>query len=518
MEVIWPTWHTLEKMPDNRVPVIVPRPMRMEVKKEGAFRLLPESRIFADPASLGALAAAKELAAALAPATGLALPISGARVAVPPVGTLALVFDEGLPGAGEEGYKLEVTPEAVVLSAASPVGMHHGVHTVRQLLPKEIESRSKAEGVVWEIPCLSIEDRPRFPWRGYHLDCCRHFMDKEFVKRYIDLLAYHKLNRLHWHLTEDQGWRIQVDKFPRLTEVAAWREDKEGRYGGFYSKADIREIVAHAAKHNITVVPEIEMPGHSQAALAAYPELSCTGGPFNMANDWGIFKDVYCAGNDKVFEFLEGVLTEVLELFPGKYVHIGADECPKERWKACPKCQARIRKEKLKDEFALQTWFVGRIAKWLRKHGKTVIAWDEILEGGAPPGVIVQAWRGHHHGERAAREGSNVIVSPYSHVYFDYDPKYFGLRKVFSFDPMPEGLPPELAPRVLGTEGLLWTEFAPQETVDHKTWPRLCGIAEVGWSPVNDKDWVEFQPRCRKHCDRLRAMGVDVGPEGQDEG
>jgi len=480
--------------------------MSLEFRKEGSFTLGPQSKILVEPGLVEARTAGALLAEYISVAAGFTPQVVEMRVADPPAGSIVLSIDRALPGAGEEGYALDVTPGALIVRAAAPGGLQRGVQTIRQMLP--------VKGAP-EIPCLTMVDRPRFPWRGYHLDCCRHFMDKDFVKRYIDLIAYHKLNRLHWHLTEDQGWRIAIDKYPKLAEVAAWREGADGgRYGGIYTKDDIREIVAYATARGIVIVPEIEMPGHSQAALAAYPELSCTGGPFKVGTEWGVFKDVYCAGNDQVFGFLEGVLSEVVELFPGEYIHIGADECPKDRWKACPKCQARIKKEKLKDEFALQTWFVGRMARWLQKRGKTVIAWDEILEGGAPKGVIVQAWRGHEHGERAAREGSDIIVSPYSHVYFDYDTKYFDLRLVHSFDPVPPGLPAELNSRVLGTEGLLWTEGAPQETVDSKTFPRLCAVAEVGWSPVNGKDWPEFQERCRRHSGRLKLMGVDVGPEG----
>ena len=503
MELIWPSWTKPDPEAAKR-PSLLPRPMSLE-RREGIFRLLKESRIFVEPGSMEARRIAEYLAVRMA-APGPALPISELRMIAPPVGTVSLQLDREMKDAGEEGYILEAKPESVTVRAAHSHGLFYGVQTLLQYY---------AGG---EMPCTLISDRPRFPWRGFHLDCARHFMEKDFVKKVIDLLAFHKLNRLHWHLTEDQGWRIEIERYPKLTEISAWRDDgKGGRYGGFYSKADIREIVAYASERYVTIVPEIEMPGHTQGVLAAYPELSCTGGPFNVGTEWGVYKDVFCAGNDKVFEFLEGVLAEVLELFPGQWIHIGADECPKDRWNECPKCQARMKKEGLKDAFALQTWFVGRMAKWLRRRGKTVIAWDEILEGGAPPGTIVQAWRGHQHADRAARAGSDVIVSPYSHVYFDYDPKFFSTRRVLMFDPVPPGMPANLIKHVLGTEGLIWTEYTPQETVEQKVFPRLCALSEVAWSPANDRDWPEFQNRLTAHCHRLRAMGVDVGPEAGEE-
>ena len=498
----------------GRMPVIIPRPMKMEGKK-GFFTFTSATRIVAEP---GLAAAAEFLASRLRPATGFPLPIEKGGVGNAPSGCVLLSGSrDGGWNPGDEGYELETGPEGIALRASAAAGAFYGAQTIRQLLPLEIEKTKRVRGVAWKVPSGSISDAPRYPWRGLLLDSCRHFMTKKFVKRYIDLLAYHKLNRLHWHLTEDQGWRLEVDKYPELTQIGAWREGKGGKYGGFYTKADVREIVEYAAGRHVMVVPEIEMPGHCQSALAAYPELSCTGGPFKVGTEWGVYKDVYCAGNDAVFGFLENVLSEVLELFPAPYVHIGADEVPKDRWKACPKCQERIRNEGLRDEFALQTYFVARIAKFIQARGKKVICWDEVLEGGAPPGVIVQAWRGHEPGARAVEAGSEVIVSPYTHVYLDYGVDYNGLRKVLSFDPVPAGLSPEGSAHIIGTEGLIWTEGAPQHTVDSKVFPRLGGVAEVAWSPVLGKDWPEFSARSRAHCERLRLMGVDVGPADEAE-
>ena len=314
------------------------------------------------------------------------------------------------PGLGEEGYRLSVAPDGVRISSSAPAGRFYALQTLRQL----------GKG---RIPCMEIEDRPRFPWRGLLFDTCRHFFPVESLKRQLDLLAAHKMNRFHWHLTEDQGWRIQVDAYPKLTRIGAWRAtvdlinpDKPKpvvpgiRYGGYYSKRDIREVVAYAAERHIVVVPEIEMPGHSRAALAAYPELSCAGGPFEVATKWGIHEDVYCAGQEKTFRFLETVLEETLELFPSPFIHIGGDECPKARWKNCPRCQARIKKHRLKDEHELQSWFIQRMVNFLKKKGRRAIGWDEILEGGLAKGATVQSWRGMKGAVAAARAGHDVIA------------------------------------------------------------------------------------------------------------
>jgi hexosaminidase len=366
------------------------------------------------------------------------------------------------------------------------------------------------------------------------LDCGRHFMTKDFVKRYIDLLAYHKLNVLHWHLTEDQGWRIEIKKYPRLTAEGAWRpatradeqpRDDRGCYGGFYSQDDIREVVAYAASRYVTIVPEIELPGHCLAALAAYPELSCTGGPLAVATQWGIYDDVYCAGNDRVFEFLDDVLTEVVALFPAPYIHVGGDEVPKTRWQACPKCQARMKAEHLADERELQSYFIRRVEQMLTKRGRRLIGWDEILEGGLPPRATVQSWRGMDGALAAARAGHDVISSPTSHCYIDYpqgpDPtmptwmKQITLETIYSFEPTATELTAEQARHVLGAEANLWTEYAPQPHVDHQAFPRLCALAELTWSPAEKRDFGDFSRRMGVHYQRLDALGVEyyVAPQ-----
>jgi hexosaminidase len=332
-----------------------------------------------------------------------------------------------------------------------------------------------------------------------------------------------KLNRFHWHLTEDQGWRLEIRKYPKLTEIGAWRGDE--RYGGIYSRADVKEIVEFAAERGIEVVPEIELPGHCVAALASYPELSCTGGPFKVQTEYGIHSDVYCAGNDLVFEFLEGVLGEVVDMFPFGYVHLGADEVPKDRWKACPKCQARIKAEKLKDEHELQSWFVHRVIRFLTGKSRRAICWDEILEGGPPQSVVVQVWRaGANAVSKAAAAGRDIIHSPYSHVYFNEKPTWMDLKHVHSWEPTEEGEHTKLVPatipdmsRLLGGEACLWTEYCPPERVDAQTYPRLLALAENLWSPREGKDFADFQRRVTEMDDRLERMGISPGPDHLDK-
>jgi hexosaminidase len=477
---------------------------------------------------------AKYFAEQVRPATGLSMVVREQSEDNPPADSFLFTTKGTDCGLGEEGYELEVTEKGVVLRAAQPGGLFYGVQTLRQLLPPQIESRKKVLGVKWTIPCVEITDKPRFGWRGSLLDCCRHFMSTDFVKRYIDLLAYHKMNRFHWHLTGDQGWRIQIKKYAKLTEISAWRNTGPGNlrppedppqtdeiYGGYYTQEDIKDIVAYAKSRYVMVVPEIEMPGHSVGALAAYPQLSCTGGPFKVKNTMGVFEDVYCPGNEETFEFLEDVLTEVVELFPAPYVHIGGDECPKGRWKACPKCQARIRAEGLKDEHELQSYFVKRIEKFLLTKNRRLVGWDEILEGGLAPQATVQSWRGMNGAIAAAKQGHDVIVSPTSHCYFDYPyskkqaalfPDWMGVlptEKVYSFEPLPEGLTAQQQRHILGGEGNVWTEVAPQEEVESRAYPRLTALAEVLWSAKEGRCWEDFSARLDAHYKRLDVLGVD---------
>tara|TARA_Y100000385_G_scaffold274882_1_gene318537 strand:+ start:12493 stop:14649 length:2157 start_codon:yes stop_codon:yes gene_type:complete len=472
--------------PENMGVNILPSPQQFELK-EGKFLFDASTGVFADSVFFEQIPYLKSISSQ---------PLNGEST------TIALLYEGAF---SDEEYILDISEDTIAISATTSEGIIRGIQTLRQLLPLQKKSAY--------IPALSIHDYPRFSWRGMLLDCSRHFMEKDFVKRYIDLLALHKMNVLHWHLTEDQGWRIEIEQYPKLTEIGAWRTQKDGSiYGGFYTKEDIREIVAYAKERHITVVPEIELPGHSLAALASYPQLSCTGGPFEVENDWGVFKDIYCAGNDSVFMFLENVLDEVLELFPSKYIHIGGDEAPKYRWDNCNKCKARMRNEGLDDSHQLQSYFITRIERYLNSKGRQIIGWDEILEGGLAPSATVQSWRGMDGGIAAAKSRHYAIMSPTSHAYFDYDLDAIDLQKVYSFEPIPSVLSEEEAQFILGGECNMWSERAPQDLVDSKVFPRLLAMSEVLWTTA-PKDYPTFYKKVQKHYDILDAFGVDYGYE-----
>ena len=407
-------------------------------------------------------------------------------------------------------YRINVTPKGILINAEFDEGVFYGVQTIRQLLPKEAEQKKLK--LPLQLPTMLIQDGAKFPHRGLLLDCCRHFMSVDFIKKYIDALAYYKMNVLHWHLTEDQGWRIQIDKYPLLTEVGAWRTEKDGtKYGGFYSKQEIREIVDYAKARHITVIPEIELPGHSSAAIAAYPALSCTHQTIEVENEWGVFKDIYCAGDEYTFEFLENVLSEVCELFPSPYIHIGGDEAPKFRWEQCENCQRRIKQEKLKDEAELQTYFIERIATYLQSKGKRIIGWDEILEGGIPADAMIQSWRGMEGGEHAAKAGHDVVMSPTSHCYFDYGLSSTDMEEVYNFNPIPASLSVAESKYIRGGECNMWTEHAPQETVDSKVFPRLLALAEVLWTFPEQRNYALFTKRVEEHYERLKGLNISPG-------
>jgi hexosaminidase len=435
----------------------------------------------------------------------------------------------------DEGYSLEVTSTKVRIRATSDAGHFYAVQTLFQLLPAQVYGAKVASDARWSIPCLTVQDRPRFSWRGMHLDVSRHFLPKEFIKTFIDMLAMHKLNTFHWHLTDDQGWRIEIKKYPKLTQVGAWRADRENihwnlrepqrsgekaTYGGFYTQDEIREIVRYAQQRNVTILPEIEMPAHTTAALAAYPQYSCTGGPFFVTTGalWPIV-DIFCAGNDSTFAFLQDVLSEVFELFPGTYVHIGGDEADKTNWRKCPKCQARMKQEGLADENELQSYFIKRVEKFVLSKNRRLIGWDEILDGGLAPQATVMSWRGMEGGLAATRLGHDVIMTPGSHCYFnsyqgrpEFEPPagggYLPLGKVYSFEPVPEGLTAEQSAHVLGGQGCLWGEFIPDpDQAEYMTLPRLAAIAEVLWSPKHLREPEHFFARVEPQLRRYQAAG-----------
>lgn len=434
-----------------------------------------------------------------------------------------------------EGYTLMVTGKRVELRSPSPAGLFRGVQTLRQLMPPQVEVEGGLTGeVLPQVPACFITDEPRFSYRGMHLDVCRHFFTVDEVKRYLDILALHKFNTFHWHLTDDQGWRIEIKKYPELTATGSQRKETltghggrppftyDGKpHGGYYSQEEAREIVRYAAERYITVIPEIEMPGHAVAALASYPWLSCTGNKIEVQTRWGVMEDVFCAGRDTVFAFLEGVLDEVMEIFPSEYIHIGGDECPKTRWEKCSACQQRIREESLSDEHELQSWFITRIEKYLNSHGRKIIGWDEILEGGLAPDATVMSWRGIRGGIEAARMGHDAIMTPTTHAYLDYyqgEPAgeplaiggYLPLERVYSFEPLPDELNADEQKHILGLQGNLWTEYiSTMSYLEYMTFPRAFAIAETAWTPYLKKDFEEFLARLDVLKERYDLMHVN---------
>ncbi len=455
-------------------------------------------------------------AARLATVTGGTNPVTVADEV--PASGIRFVTDESLPA---EGYELNVDGEGIEVRASQFPGFLYALQSLGQLLPAAVYGTEPAPDAAWEVPCVRIADAPRFAYRGMHLDVARHFFSVDEVKRYIDVMAIHKLNTLHWHLTDDQGWRIEIKRYPELTAVGSIRKATVVRkewgtydgtpYGGFYTQDEIRDVVKYAADRGVTVIPEIDLPGHMLAALTAYPELGCTGGPYEVWGRWGVADDVLCPGREKTFEFLEGVLTEVMELFPSEYIHIGGDECPKVRWEKCPRCQAKIRQLGLKDdgehtaEHYLQSYVTDRIGKFLAQHGRRIIGWDEILEGRAPSDAVVMSWRGSEGGIAAAKLGHDVIMTPNSHFYFDYyqsldtDAEPFGIggyipmEQVYSYDPAFPELTPEQQRHILGVQANLWTEYVlSDEHLEYMLLPRLAALSEVQWCLPETKDWNRF--------------------------
>jgi hexosaminidase len=511
---------------------IIPKPQRLIVG-EGHFVIRPTTRVIASEA---ARTPAEFLAEWLRNATGFPVPIQSTESDAPDAIHLRLTANS--PD-GAEGYRLRVTPQRIEIEAEQPVGLFYGAQTLRQLLPATLEGESAAGEP--HVPAVEIEDKPRFVWRGLMLDVGRHFFPVSFVKKLLDVMALYKFNRLHLHLTEDQGWRIEIKSYPRLTEVGSKRSEThipyainslkdydwqkvvtDGKpYGGYYTQDDIREIVAYAQKHFITVVPEIEMPGHSVAALAAYPELGCIGSDYEVRTQWGIAEDVLCAGRESTYDYVESVLSEVVDLFPSEYIHIGGDECPKVHWQECPHCQAAIRREGLKDEHELQSYFVRRVEKMLDAKGRRLIGWDEILEGGLAPKATVMSWRGAQGGIEAATQGHDVVMTPNTHVYFDYyqsadvaneplaQPTILPLEKTYAFDPT-EGVPADKAGHVLGGQGNVWTEWISTEPhAEYMTFPRALALADAVWSPAPRESYEEFLARLQPHLARLEQLGVN---------
>jgi hexosaminidase len=507
---------------------ILPQPVSI-VRDEGYFQLTQDTVIVTDHETQ---AIGTQLANALAPALGF-LP----RVLTdehPDLPTISLGIDPELTRLGQEGYALKVTEGQVTLRAAYPVGVFYASQTLKQLLPVEIFSATPAEQT-WNIPAVSIEDFPRFSWRGCMLDSARHFIPKYEVIKLIDVLALHKLNVLHLHLTDDQGWRIEIKKYPRLTEVGAYRKETvvgharrpqgyDGTpHGGFYSQDDLHEIVAYAADRFITVVPEIDIPGHAQSVVASYPELGVLKAPVEVATTWGIHPYLYNP-TEEVFQFLKDVLTEVMAIFPSPFIHIGGDEAIKDQWKGSQQVQAVIKELGLKDEDELQSWFLSQIGTFLAQNNRRLLGWDEILEGGLPSGATVMSWRGIEGGIVAAQAGHDVVMTPTTHVYLDYyqsnDPAeplaiggYLPVDKVYAFDPIPAVLTPEQAQHILGAQCNLWCEYVPTtKHLEYMLFPRAIALSEVVWTPGERLDFSDFRGRLEVHEARLASLNVNFRP------
>ncbi len=512
---------------------IIPRPQKLATPAAGKPFVL-QATCTISASSDDANKVAKQLANYLQPATGFQLEI------VPADGDIQLILDSESQLA-DEAYIFAANEQGIVITAKTNAGLFYGVQTLRQLLPTEIFSANSMPNIIWEIPAVTIEDSPRFSWRGLHLDVSRHFSDAEYVKQFLDYMALHKLNKFHWHLTDDQGWRIEIKQYPKLTEISSQRKETlighqrskphkfDGKpYGGYYTQEEIKQVIAHAADLHITVIPEIEMPGHAVAALTGYPEFGCTGGPYEVWTRWGISSDVFCAGNDDTLQFVKNILDEVCALFPSTYIHIGGDECKKDKWKQCPKCQDRIQNKGLKDEHELQSWFINDIEKHLLQANKKLVGWEEIREGKLSKSATVMTWRGvGQHGLDAAKDGHDVIVAPQKFTYFDHyqakndeqtarkEPLAIGghltLDRVYSFDPIfPELAGTDKEKHILGGQAQLWREYIPtNEHLEYMAYPRACALAEALWLQADKKDYEQFSARLLPHLERLDQLDIN---------
>ena len=509
---------------------IIPKPVKLEPRK-GTFDLNEKTRIVlqsADP----------ELKTASDFLVGLVEIAAGYKMAYgnkAGKNTIAFALDKTIANA--EGYQLEVRPKAVTVKASTPKGAFLAIQTLRQLMPADIEAPGSGLRK-FPIPAVAIEDAPRFAYRGVMFDVGRYFYPLSFLKEYIDVLALYKINTFHLHLTEDQGWRVEIKKYPKLQEISAWRKesivghysDKPRKYdgqrhGGYYTQEELKDLVKYAQDRFITIIPEIEMPGHSQAVLAAYPQFGCKDTTYEVSTTWGVHKDVFCP-NEATFTFLEDVLTEVMEIFPSKLIHIGGDEVPKDRWKESAYAQELIRKHDLKDEHGLQSYFIQRMEKFLNSKGRAIIGWDEILEGGLAPNATVMSWRGEKGGIAAAKQKHQVIMTPNTYLYLDYyqtkegrkkEPVAIGgflpLEKVYSFNPVPAALTAEEAKYILGPQANIWTEYiSTPEQAFHMTYPRACALAEVAWTPQAQKDYSDFSRRLKQNVRHLEKRQVKFAP------
>ena len=522
---------------------IIPRPVQLE-KTTGSFSISKATTIMVENPDLESLRVARMFADRIQTAGGMSLNVVETKKYVAHKDVILFTTTGSDATLGKEGYQLSVSRDNVKIMAPTAAGLFYGMQTVFQMLPAQIEGNVTSSAVKWQLPGVEITDKPRFGWRGMHLDVARHFVPVEFVKKYIDNLAMHKLNTFHWHLTDDQGWRIEIKKYPKLTEVGAWRKETlighnrdkphkfDGiRHGGIYTQEQAREIVQYAKERFITVVPEIEMPGHAKAAIASYPELGVTGKSVEVGTHWGVFPDIFNV-EESTFSFLEDVLTEVIDIFPSEYIHIGGDEAIKDQWKASDRIQQRIKELGLKDEHELQSYFITRMEKFINAKGRKIIGWDEILEGGLAPNATVMSWQGEEGGIAAAQANHDVIMTPIQSLYFWWyqgDKKteplaaggFISLEKVYRYDPVPSVLTPEQGKHVLGAQACAWAEYMESPAkVEYMVFPRISALAEIVWSPKEGKNWNDFKSRMAKQFKRYdqrkinyAKVSLDIGTE-----
>ena len=486
---------------------IIPRPQELTVL-DGTFELNSKTSI---KAGRNLILHAEQLREYLSKPSGYELLINKKNVGG---NTIELKLSDELSFLGEEGYNMKITKTKVLITAYTAKGVFWGIQTLRQLFPTDILREAVVDDVKWIIPCIELVDVPRFEWRGLMIDYSRTFWNKNHTKKYIDALSYYKINKLHMHLTDDQGWRIEINKYPELTEIASkfdtvYNEPKERE--GYYSRKDIQELVRYAKDRNIEIIPEIEMPGHTSEVFAVYPELSCTGEkliihPFFEGPS--IHKEIFCAGKEETFNFLENVLSEIIEMFPSEYIHIGGDEAPKELWKECPDCQRVMKEKGYKDEDELQAWFIRRIEEYLNSKGKKLIGWNEIIKGGLSKTATVMYWRSKDQDEvvKALVNGNDVIMTPNTHCYFDYTYQRISTEHVYSFEPASGSF--ENA-NILGVQANFWSHIDRTEpSMDRQIFPRMLAMAEVGWTGRNNRNWENFSSRLKNHFESLDLMGI----------
>ena len=498
---------------------VVPLPQEVTLTNGNPFVLSPSTKIFYPEGNDKMKKNAEFLASYIKEITGYELATATGQ----PGKGISLVIDQSIQN--PEGYQLTVSDNGIRIAGSTDAGVFYGIQTLRKSIP------ATAQGMNVELPAATINDYPRFAYRGMMLDVSRHFFPVDSVKTYLDILALHNQNTFHWHLSDDQGWRIEIKKYPELTQIGSKRKETvighnsgtyDGKeYGGFYTQDQIRDVINYAAERHITIIPEIDMPGHQLAALATYPELGCTGGPYDVWGQWGVADDVICAGNEKSMQFLEDVLSEVIDLFPSEYIHVGGDEAGKSAWKKCPKCQALMKEKGMKNVDELQSYMIHRAEEFLNSKDRKLIGWDEILEGGLAPEATVMSWRGEDGGIKSARMGHDVVMTPGNYMYLDFyqaDPKtqpyaiggYTPIKKVYSYDPVPaDSLTVEECRHILGVQANTWTEYIQTpEHLEYMMFPRALAVAEIGWTPQELRTWEDFKPRMNAHISKLQGMGI----------